>query len=50
MPQFFHGLHTHQTCTDSVSVFGMLWMDSMLQFPQLRTAIEEYGNIPQSTA
>ena len=34
MPQFFHGLHTHQTC-HPLSVFGILWIyvyDSMFQF------------------
>ena len=37
MSQFFHGLHTHQTC-HSLSMFGMLWInvyDSVLQFPPI---------------
>ena len=54
--QFFHGLHTHQTC-HPLTMFGMLWIDmygSVFQFPtniqQLRTAIEEeWDNIPQAT-
>nr|XP_046178993.1 acyl-CoA-binding domain-containing protein 7-like isoform X1 [Oncorhynchus gorbuscha] len=35
MSQFFHVLHTHQTC-HPLSMFGMLWMDvydSVFQFP-----------------
>ena len=56
MSQFFHGLHTHQTC-HPLSMFGMLWVevyDSVFQFPdniqQLCTAIEEeWDNIPQTT-
>ena len=39
MSQFFHGLHTHQTC-HPLSIFGMLWIDvynSVFQFPPLST-------------
>jgi hypothetical protein len=35
MAQFFHDLHTHQTC-HPLGMFGMLWIDmydSMFQFP-----------------
>ena len=57
MSQFFHGLHTHQTC-HPLSTFVMLWTDVSDSFfqvtaniQQLRTAIdEEWDNIPQSTA
>jgi hypothetical protein len=55
MSQFFHGLHTHQTC-HPLSMFGMLWIDIYQRVPvpnniqQLRTAIdEEWDNIPQVT-
>ena len=37
MSQFFHGLHTHQTC-HPLSKFGMLWIDvynSVFQFPPI---------------
>ena len=37
MSQFFHGLHTHQTCY-RLSMFGMLWInvyDSVFQFPPI---------------
>ena len=37
MSQFFHGLHTHQTC-HPLSMFGMLWIyvyDSVFQFPPI---------------
>jgi hypothetical protein len=58
MSQFFHGLHTHQTC-HTWSTFGMLWidvLDSVFQFPPLSiNSIQplESGTTfhrPQSTA
>jgi hypothetical protein len=56
MSQFFHGLHTNQTCHHPLSIFGILWTDVYDSVPvpaniqQLRTAIEEeWDNNPQAT-
>lgn len=52
MAQFFHGLHTYQTCYP-LSTFGMLWIDvydSVFQFPPISSNFEEeWDTIPQST-
>ena len=51
MSQFFHGLHTHQTC-HPLSMVGMRWIDGPdpANIQQLRTAIEEaWDNITQAT-
>jgi hypothetical protein len=59
MAQFFHGLHTHQTC-HRLSMFGMVWIDvydSMFHFPPISSnftqPLNRNGttfNRPQSTA
>ena len=59
MSQFFHGLHTHQTC-HPLSMFGMLWInvfDSVFQFlPIFSNFVQPLKRIgttfhmPQSTA
>ena len=56
MSQFFHGLHTHQTC-HPLSMYGYA-LDRRVQqrvlvptnIQQLHTAVEEeWDNIPQAT-
>jgi hypothetical protein len=58
MSQFFHALHTHQTCHPLI-MFGMLWIDvydSVFQFPPISSNFAQplrSGTIfhrPQSTA
>ena len=59
MSQFFHGLHTHESC-HPLSMFGMLWIDvydSMIQFPitssNFKRPLKRSGTTfhwPQSTA
>ena len=53
--QFFHGLHTHQTC-HPLSMFGMLWIhvyDCVFQFPPISSnfarPLEDWDYIPQAT-
>ena len=58
MSQFFHGLHTHQTC-HPLSMFGMLWIDlydSVFQFTPISSNFTQplktgtTFHRPQSTA
>jgi hypothetical protein len=55
MSQFFHGLHSRQTC-QPLSMFGMLWINEynrVLQFSQISRIfaqlLKEWDNIPQAT-
>ena len=56
MSQYFHGLHAHQTY-HPLSMFGMLWVDSLFQFPPISSnfaqPLKRSGTTfhrPQSTA
>ena len=55
MSKFFHGLHTHQNMSPIEHVWDALDRRVRQRVPvpvniqQLRTAIEEWDNIPQAT-
>ena len=45
MSQFFHGLHTHQTC-QPLSMFGVLWIDvydRVFQFPPVSSKLGQHS-------
>ena len=49
MSQFFHGLHTHQTC-HPLRMFGMLWVDiydRVFQFPLISSNFAQHWRVGQ---